>query len=44
MDEQTRTWMIGIIREHQYYRDGALEKMNDADLFDTFERLLDWLE
>ena len=44
MNEMTRQWMIRTIRAVQFYEDGALEKMNDEDLRETFERLLDWIE
>lgn len=44
MGKDTRAWMIEVIRTVQFYVDGALERLSDEDLRETFERLLDWLE
>ena len=38
-----RLYLIDFIREHQYYRDGALEQMSENELKEIYENLIDWI-
>lgn len=35
--------MIQVIREHQYYKAGELEQMDEAEVKEIYEALLDWI-
>ena len=35
--------MIEVIRQHQYYKAGALEAMSEDEIRDIYEGLLDWI-
>lgn len=37
-------YMIMIIREYWYYKEGTLEKMTEAEVREIYKNLLDWLE
>lgn len=37
-------YMIGIIRQHQYYGAGALERMTEEQVRGIYEAILDWIE
>lgn len=37
-------YMIKIIRQHWFFEEGCLEKMNEDEVRSIFERLLDWIE
>lgn len=37
-------FMIEIIKRHQFYDAGKLEKMTEGEVREIFERLLDWIE
>lgn len=38
-----KEYMISIIRQHQYYADGALENMTEEQVKEIFETIIDWL-
>lgn len=39
-----KEYMISIIRSHQYYKAGTIERMTEKQVKDIFEELLDWIE
>lgn len=39
-----KEYMISIIRQHQYYEAGTLEKMTEQQVREIFECILDWIE
>ena len=38
-----KEYMIGIIRQHQFYNEGVLEAMSEEEVRDIYESLLDWI-
>lgn len=38
-----KEYMIGIIRQHQFYKEGVLEAMSEEEVRDIYESLLDWI-
>ena len=40
---EMREYMIGIIKQHWYYREGELEAMTEQQVREIYERLIDWI-
>ncbi len=38
-----KEWLIERIKDHQYYEDGVLEAMTEAELLEIWNRLIDWI-
>ena len=41
--EERMDYMIGIIRQHQYYGAGVLEDMTEEQVRGIYEAILDWI-
>lgn len=39
-----KEYMIGTIKEYQYYKDGELESMSEQEIREIYEAVLDWME
>ena len=35
--------MIDVIRSHQYYEEGSLERLTEEEVREIYENLIDWL-
>lgn len=38
-----KEYMIGIIRQHQWYEAGTLEQMAEEEVRDIYEMVVDWI-
>lgn len=38
-----KEYMVGIIRQHQYYPEGSLEAMSEDEVREIYEMVIDWL-